>query len=143
MKVEIQIEDRQDPLAIIKTSEVTEDIVELMELIQHTDAPIIATHEEKLILLNAKDLYLIRTESQIVTLYTKNKSYTTSKKLYEMEQLLGPQFMRISKSSIVNLKQIKHVEPSFSGTMVMMLKNGQQDSISRTYLPAFKKYLGL
>lgn len=143
MKVEIQIEDRHEPLTIIKTSEVTDDIVKLIQLIQYNEAPIVASYQEKLILLNIQDLYLIRTESQIVTLYTKNQTYTTSKKLYEMEQLLGSQFMRISKSSIVNLKQIHHVEPSFSGTMMMTLKNGYQDSISRTYLPNFKKYLGL
>ena len=35
------------------------------------------------------------------------------------------------------------IEPGFSGTMLLKLKNGSKDYVSRTYLPAFKKYLGL
>ena len=60
-----------------------------------------------------------------------------------MEKLLGSGFMRISKSTLINLKQINSVEPSFHGTMLVILKNGNKDYISRKYLPAFKKYLGI
>lgn len=60
-----------------------------------------------------------------------------------MEKLLGNGFMRISKSTLINLKQISRVESSFHGAMLVILKNGNRDYISRKYLPAFKQYLGI
>ncbi len=35
------------------------------------------------------------------------------------------------------------IEPGFSGTLLLKLKNGCRDYVSRTYLPKFRKYLGL
>ena len=36
-----------------------------------------------------------------------------------------------------------YVEPTLGGLMLLVLKNGCRDHISRKYLPAFKQYLGL
>ncbi|HHT54760.1 MAG TPA: LytTR family transcriptional regulator, partial [Clostridiales bacterium] len=43
-------------------------------------------------------------------------------------------FIRISKSVLVNLKYLDCVEPSFGGIMLLVLKNGCKDYISRKYL---------
>lgn len=40
-------------------------------------------------------------------------------------------------------EEIQRVESSFSGTLLLKLKNGCKENVSRTYLPEFKKYLGL
>ena len=57
--------------------------------------------------------------------------------------MLGNEFMRISKATVVNLKMIDSVEPSFNAMMYLVMKNGCKDYITRTYLTEFKKYLGL
>ena len=51
--------------------------------------------------------------------------------------------MKISKTTLVNLQYIDGVEASFGGTMLLILKNGCKDYVSRKYLPSFKEYLGL
>ena len=51
--------------------------------------------------------------------------------------------MQISKSALINLSYMDSVESSFSGTLLLKLKNGCKENVSRTYLPEFKKYLGL
>jgi DNA-binding LytR/AlgR family response regulator len=51
--------------------------------------------------------------------------------------------MQISKSTLINLSCMDCIEPGFSGTLLLKLKNGSKDYVSRTYLPEFKKYLGL
>lgn len=78
-----------------------------------------------------------------VLMYAKTKRYISGKRLYEFEALLGSGFMRISKSTIVNLHQLDCLELTLGGLMLLILKNGCKDYISRKYLPAFKKYLGL
>lgn len=57
--------------------------------------------------------------------------------------MLGVSFMRISKSVLINLQYLECVEPTLGGLMMVTLKNGCKECISRKYLPAFKKYLGL
>ena len=64
-------------------------------------------------------------------------------RLYELGVQLGSQFMQISKSTLINLSYMDSIEPGFSGTLLLKLRNGSSDYVSRTYLPSFKKYLGL
>ena len=76
-------------------------------------------------------------------IYDKNQSYRSRKRLYELSEQLGKGFMQISKSTLVNLSYIDSIEPDFSGSLLLKLKNGNKDYVSRTYLKEFKKYLGL
>ena len=75
--------------------------------------------------------------------YGEKQKYRSRKRLYEIGQQLGKQFMQISKSTLINLSYMDSIEPGFSGTLLLKLKNGCKDYVSRTYLPEFKKYLGL
>ena len=63
--------------------------------------------------------------------------------MYELEQLLGPEFMRISKSIIVRIRKIESVEAVFNGMLLLHMKNGSREYVSRTYLPNLKSYLGI
>ena len=51
--------------------------------------------------------------------------------------------MQISKSTLVNLSYLDRIEPGFGGTVLLKLRNGSKDYVSRKYLPEFKRYLGL
>ena len=57
--------------------------------------------------------------------------------------MLGADFMRVSKSIIVNLRKIESVEAVFNGMLQLRMKNGSKEYVSRTYLPQMKKYLGI
>ena len=138
MKVEIKLQpDLKAPFAVIYTAEVTAEVQRAVSLLAEEHADLIsAAEEEKIVMLHPEDIYLIRVESDKTILYT-------AKRLYELEHLLGKNFMRISKGVIINLQLLDYVAPSLGGVMVLVMKNGQRDYISRKYLPAFKRYLGL
>lgn len=51
--------------------------------------------------------------------------------------------MRISKGTLANLNYLDYVESTLGGLMLLVLKNGCKECISRKYLPTFKQYLGL
>lgn len=144
MKVELQISaDIDEPYIVIHTSKMTPEINQLMELFQSSGNVITVTDNDQLIVLEPSEIYMLRMEDERLNVYCQQKKYVSGKRLYEMERLLGNGFMRISKSTLINLKQISRVESSFHGTMLVILKNGNKDYISRKYLPAFKKYLGI
>lgn len=144
MKVEIQISaDIEEPYAIIYSNKMTDEVQHIYEKIQSGGNVVTVIDNEQIIVLQPAEIYMLRMENEQLIVYCQQKKYVSNKRLYEMEQLLGSSFMRISKSTIINLKKVNSVEPSFNGTMLVVLKNGDKDYISRKYLPAFKKYLGL
>lgn len=146
MKVSVDISaEHTEPYAVIYTNQVTEEIRRMVELF-HTSpvpVPITAYQGEELLILQPKEIYMVRVENGETILYGAKKTYCSRKRLYEIGQQLGTQFMQISKGTLVNLSYLDSLEPGFGGTMLLKLKNGCRDYVSRKYLPDFKRYLGL
>ena len=86
---------------------------------------------------------MIRVEEKQTKVYTGDREYSIKKPLYQIEENLDYNFVRVSKSTIVNLRKIKRVAPSLRGMMFIELKNGLKDNISRKYMSDFKKALDL
>jgi DNA-binding LytR/AlgR family response regulator len=144
MRVEIEISsDISEPYAVIYTDRMTDDIQRAVNALETGSSVITAKAGDRMVLLHADEIYLIRAEEERIFIYTKAGRYLSGKRLYELETLLGNEFMRISKSAIVSLKKIASVEVSFNSMMLLVMKNGEKDYISRKYLPDFKKYLGI
>lgn len=145
MNVEIRIsDDVSEPFAVIYVKEMNDEIAQTVAALKGAAGRVLTVFDDgQMVILQPKEIFLIRTERQKVLVYTQNKCYTCPKRLYEIEELLGAPFMRISKSALVNLNYLKCVEPFFNGTMLLKLKNGCEDYVSRMYLPSLKKYLGI
>ena len=61
---------------------------------------------------------------------------------YEIEHLPEEkQFLRVSKSVIVNLMKIKAIKPALNGRFIAVLQNGEEVIISRKYVSALKNKL--
>lgn len=89
------------------------------------------------------EVVMVRVEDNQVIVYDKNENYISNKRLYELEKILGKDFFRISKSTIINIKEVDCVIPLFKGIMNVKMENGLETTISRKYLQDFKKNLGL
>ena len=144
MKVEVKISaDITQPYAVIYANELTEEIKLAAAILEKEKKAIAVNDNDRIVVLQPAEVYMIRMENSAVAVYCQSKKYTSKKRLHEIAAQLGNEFMRISKSVYVNLKQIDCVEPFFNGMMNLKLKNGCSEYISRKYLPEFKKYLGL
>jgi len=144
MNVQIKIiSGLEEPYVEIYTSDITDDIQNLLSLIKASSNIVTAQQDERTIVLKERDIYMIRVENEKTIIYCKEKKYYSKKRLYELENILKHSFMKISKTTLVNLQYIDGVEASFGGTMLLILKNGCKDYVSRKYLPSFKEYLGL
>ena len=84
---------------------------------------------------------MIRVEDKQTKVYGEKQGYIIKKPLYQIEETLDHNFVRLSKTTIVNLRKIKRVTPSLKGMMFIELNNGLKDNISRKYLADFKKAL--
>ncbi|HEX5577415.1 MAG TPA: LytTR family DNA-binding domain-containing protein, partial [Gemmatimonadaceae bacterium] len=56
-----------------------------------------------------------------------------------LEQLDSRQFVRIHKSTVVNLDRVREVQPWFGGDYVVILTDGRQLKVSRTFAQDFLK----
>ncbi len=145
MKVSVDISpEYTEAYAIIYTNEMNKEIQDILNVFNSASTPIPALRNESdYVILKPEELYMIRIENGDTILYTKEQSYRSRKRLYEIKEQVGHAFMQINKSTLVNLSYMDSVQSSFSGTLLLTLKNGSSDYVSRKYLPAFKKYLGL
>lgn len=64
-------------------------------------------------------------------------------RLYQIEDMLDANFIRINQSCIANIRQIEKVEATFSGSISVIFKNGYRDYISRRNLKNVKERLGV
>ena len=146
MKVNLFVsKDIAEPHADIHTNELTDNVSKAISILESDESnELIAVKKgSDIVLLEFSDVYMFRVENKQIKVYTKNSEYLIKKPLYQVEETLNSDFVRISKTSIVNLKKIERVAPSLKGMMFIQLKNGLKDNISRKYLPDFKQALDL
>lgn len=144
MKVQIElIEGLEQPYAVIYTELINEEVQSIASLISYSSGVITAIHNERIVVLKETDIYIIRVENEKTVIYCKNTQYISKKRLCELEKMLKHSFIKISKTTLINLKYIEGVEASFGGVMLLIMKNGCKDYVSRRYLSDLKKYLGI
>lgn len=146
MKVNLFVSrDIEEPYADIHTNELTDNVTRAISILENDDASemLAVKKGSDISLLEFGEVFMLRVENKQVNVYTENKEYLIKKPLYQIEETLNGDFVRISKTTIVNLKKIERVAPSLKGMMFIELKNGLKDNISRKYLPDFKRALDL
>ena len=146
MKVNLFVSrDIEEPYADIHTNELTDNITKAMSILESDDSNdmLAVKRGSDIALLELSEIYMFRVEDKQVKVYTEDSEYLIRKALYQVEEGLDQSFVRISKTTIVNLKKIERVAPSLKGMMFIQLKNGLKDNISRKYLPDFKDALDL
>lgn len=94
--------------------------------------------------LNLKDAVSFYSAGQRVYARTASETFVVSKKLYELEEELdAKQFIRISKSEIINMKKIQKLDMSLTGTIRVLMKDGSETYTSRRNVVKLKQALGI
>ncbi len=81
-------------------------------------------------------------EGQKVIALAEKERYTIQAALYELEaELTKSHFIRISRSEIVNLRKIRELDMSVTGTIRILMKNGYETYVSRRNVSKLKERL--
>ncbi len=146
MKVDIKINaDYQEPLAVIHTAQITDEVNSAVKKLSDTSSDIImGFRQDDAEILNPNDIYRIYAENQKVLAVTDKGVFQIRMRLYQLEnKLAGMKFARISNSEIINLKNTEKFDLSIAGTIRVRLKNGQSTYVSRRYVAKIKEILGI
>ena len=144
MQVKIEVSpEHTPPRAVIYTDRITPEIQRAIDILKAKDAPVLAEKSGRTFLLSGQDICMVRIVGGETKLYTQNEEFFARKRLYELLDQLGGGFMQISRSCAVNLSYMESVEAGFGGSLLLKMKNGLSDYVSRKYLPGLKNYLGI
>ncbi len=134
----------QEDEIIIRCGHLDDRVTDLIRALKNEGHKLCGHADGGITMLDPADIFYFESVDDRVFACCEKQVYEVRKKLYELEQELeGGDHLRISKSVIVNLSKITHLTPSFNSRLEARLKNGEKIIISRQYVPAMKKKLGL
>jgi two-component system, LytTR family, response regulator len=87
---------------------------------------------ERLLMIDLRDVDWIGAADNYVVLHTGSKQHVLRETMNKLEQQLDPErFVRIHRSTIVQIDRIRELIPDFHGDMVVVLKDGARLTLSR------------
>ncbi len=143
MDVVIEKIDRGDrELVLIRCRAVTEEVREIESFVRSRQGRLTGTLDSRKYEIALPELYYIESVDGKTFLYTREQVYETQQRLYELEELLRPKhFVRISKSTLLNLMKLRALRPALNGRMSAVLSSGEELIISRSYVKELKSAL--
>lgn len=74
---------------------------------------------------------------------TIGHEFETKRKLYELEAMMSYDFVRVSKSMLVNMDKIASIQMGPIGSTEIILDDESSVHVSRKYFKELKKRLGI
>lgn len=143
MKIQIA-EQEKDLEVIIKCQKVNEQVMRLKSHIELFDNTLQGKVQNETCFVQTKDVLYFEAVDNRMFLYTEKEVMEIKHRLYELELILSAKdFIRISKSQIVNVNKIRALKPEINRTILATMCNGEQLYVSRTYVKPFRELLGV
>lgn len=89
------------------------------------------------------DIEWVEAADYNVRIHTAERTYTTRETLSGLAEQLDPRrFVRVHRSTIVNIDRVREIQPYFHGAYILILQDGTEIRLSRARRHAFEEALG-
>lgn len=143
MKFSLFIDKQREEECIIYVHEKSRLTDEIERLISEDALELTGYKDSSIIKLNLSEVYCFVVEGGKTYAITENDKLIIKYRLYQLEEKLTESFVKINQSCIANVKKIKRFDASFSGSLLVVLKNGYSDYVSRRQLKKVRERLGV
>lgn len=144
MDIQIVESIKETLKVIIKCRQVNDEVLRLKCHIELFDRKIQAKRNNETCFVDSLDVLYFESVDNRTFLYTVKDVMEVKLRLYELETFLSEKdFIRISKSQIVNINKIKTLKPELNRTILATMCNGEQLYISRKYVKAIRNVLAV
>ena len=130
---------------VIRCREITPEIIRLQQLLSgNSDRSnqFLVYKGDTEYYLNVNDIIFFETDGNAVMAHTRDDVYETRRKLYELEELLGGRFQRISKSAIVNVDKVYSIKRNVTSSSAIEFQGThKQIYVSRAYYKILREKL--
>lgn len=143
MEIKIEIDNNLSNDIIIKCSKSNININKICDYINSLDKVNLTFYKNDIeCFLDINNILFFETFDNSISAHTIEDIFKVKYKLYELEQLLPSNFIRISKSTIVNINHIYSIDRSITyPVLVKFSKSHKQVYVSRFYYKDLKNKL--
>jgi DNA-binding LytR/AlgR family response regulator len=135
--------DEQEEDFVILVKERSVLLERLEELIRTSACGVTGYGDGALIKLDIHDVFCFYTQSGRVQAVTAQGEWQVKERLYQLELMFSDSFVKINQSCLVNVSKIEKFSTSIGATLMVELKNGYRDYVSRRQLKQVKERLGI
>jgi two-component system LytT family response regulator len=95
---------------------------------------LVINHNDRLIVVPTKEIDWITAYGNYLRVHTQGKTYLLRETINQIVKRLNPEiFLRIHRSTIINIECIKEFQPMFGGNYTVVLKDETEFVLSRNY----------
>ncbi|MFQ6792450.1 MAG: LytTR family DNA-binding domain-containing protein [Thomasclavelia sp.] len=143
MKITIDCNQDNDLEIIIKCKQVDDQVKKIIDYFEDKIS-IVGKINERVYQIDVNDIFYLEANEEKVFIYGFEKVYESNLRLYELEaKLENFNFIRISKSVILNLDKLVSVKAYLNGRYEALLINNERVIITRHYVSNFKHRFGM
>lgn len=104
------------------------------------ESHIFVQKSEKLFNLPVEEIIYLEASGDYTIITTKADQFVSSSGIGKLEEIMNPDmFIRVHRSTIINLNFLKEIERHFNGGMIVKMQNGKSFPVSRTYAKVIRK----
>lgn len=143
MKIKLNIQQNiRETEVIINCASKDKTVCRIMDALHAVDMTLVCSNHEEKHKINIKDIVYIESVNRKTFLYTRDQTYESEKRLYELEDYLhGLSFFRVSKAIIINLQRVKSLRPEVGSRLIVTMDTGERIIASRQYAGQIKEVL--
>ena len=112
-------------------------------LLEENSRELLGYGEQQIVQLDVREVICFTVEGGRVYALAESGKWMIRRRLYELEERLDPDFLKINQSCIANIKKIRRFDTSLGGSLLVIFSNGYRDYVSRRRLKAVKERIGL
>lgn len=138
MKFRIEVDENlADDEIVLRCRNLDEDMLELQRQltgITKASGALEVYRGEADYYLKFSEIIFLETDGGIVVVHTKDQIFQTKQKLYELEEQLPLSFFRVSKSTILNTREIRCIHKNITGASEIEFSGSSKRTyVSRNY----------
>ena len=143
MKCQTIIDEKREEEVLIYAQKRSSLVDEIERLVESNNLTIKGTKDDEIIIINPLDVTCFISQNNKVFALIGEEQYKIKERLYQLEEMMDENYIKINQSCLANIKRIDRFSSSLGGAIMVLFDNGYKDYISRRELKKFKERMGL
>ena len=142
MKCKVFIDKNHEEEVVIYSHQRNSLVEQIESLVNSQELEITGYKEQEAVKLDLSEIFCFICEENKIFALTEKERFKIKLRLYQLEEKLPQNFVKLNQSCIGNVKKIQRFNASFGGSLSVEFKNGYKDYVSRRQLKIVKERFG-